>query len=200
EGLKKMVSSMQQEQSEVDLAAVRRAAQDLLSLQRATEQNMDPGMPLASRADRQTDLSEGTSRVADSLRILASQTPFISPRLAGALEGAVEQLTLSGRELSGGNRGRGEEASREGGRALNAAVIELRQTEQSMCQKPGPGMSSSNPRPGSQQQKGESMQELSRRQGELNQQTRSLSQRLSQQMRLQAGNRDQVQRLAEEQQ
>ncbi|MBI3539786.1 MAG: hypothetical protein HY076_05895, partial [Candidatus Eisenbacteria bacterium] len=200
QSLRKMVSQMSEEQNQLDLAAVRRAAQDLLSLQRATEQNMDPTAPLAQRADRQTDLSEGTSRVADSLRTLATQTPFISGQLALALQTAVDLLTVSGRELMTGNRGRGEEAGRDGGRALNLAVLELRRTEESMCQKPGAGAPSSNPRPGSQPQNGQNMQDLAGRQGQLNQRTRGLSQRLSQQLRLQAGDRDEVQRLAEEQQ
>jgi hypothetical protein len=188
---------MRQQQSDVDLAAVRRAAQDLLSLQRASEQNLDPSAPVQSRADRQTDLSEGAARVADSLKTLASQTPFISPKLAAALGRATDRLAMSGREMAGGNRGRGEDAGREAGRSLNEAVLELRATEDAMCQNGGPGMQS--PKPGGQQ-KGQSMDQLSRRQGQLNQQTRSLAERLSQQMRLQAGDRSELERLAQEQQ
>ena len=198
ENLRQTVAQMQQQQSDLDLAAVRRAAQDLVSLQRASEQALDPGTPAPTRADRQTDLSEGTARVADSLYSLARQTPFISPRLSEALGRAVSQLATSGRELATGNRSRGEEAGRGAGESLNEAVLELRATENAMCQNPGAGMPGQT-RPGSQQ-RGESMQKLSQRQGELNQQSRSLAQRLSEQMRLQAGDRGQLERLAQEQQ
>ncbi|MEK7329258.1 MAG: hypothetical protein AAB113_00505, partial [Candidatus Eisenbacteria bacterium] len=198
ENLRQTVAQMQQQQSDLDLAAVRRAAQDLVSLQRASEQALDPGTPAPTRADRQTDLSEGTARVADSLYSLARQTPFISPRLSEALGRAVSQLATSGRELATGNRSRGEEAGRGAGESLNEAVLELRATENAMCQNPGAGMPGQT-RPGSQQ-RGESMEKLSQRQGELNQQSRSLAQRLSEQMRLQAGDRGQLERLAQEQQ
>jgi hypothetical protein len=198
QNLRQTVAQMQQQQSDLDLAAVRRAAQDLVSLQRASEQALDPGTPAPTRADRQTDLSEGTARVSDSLYSLARQTPFISPRLSEALGRAVNQLSTSGRDLATGNRSRGEETGRAAGQSLNEAVLELRATENSMCQNPGASMPGQT-KPGNQK-RGQSMQQLSRRQGELNQQTRSLSQRLSEQMRLQAGDRGQLDRLAQEQQ
>lgn len=197
ENLRQTVARMQQAQNAVDLAAVRRAAQDLVSLQRASEQALDPGTPAPARADRQTDLSEGTARVSDSLYALARQTPFISPQLSEALGRAVTQLSTSGRELATGNRSRGEEAGRVAGQSLNEAVIELRATESAMCQQPGPGT----PDPSKPGQKSRpSMQQLTQRQGELNQQTKSLAQRLSEQMRLQAGDRGEIERLAQEQQ
>jgi hypothetical protein len=168
-----------------------------VSLERASAQALDPDTPARARADRQTDLSEGTARVSDSLHALARQTPFIGPRLSDALGRAVSQLSTSGRELASGNRGRGEEAGRGAGESLNEAVIELRATENAMCQQPGPGAPDPN-KAGSKSRP--SMQRLSQRQGELNQQTQSLSQRLSQQMRLQAGDRGEIERLAQEQQ
>ena len=196
--LRQTAGRMQQAQSDLDLAAVRRAAQDLVSLQRSSEQALDPVTPAPQRGDRQTDLSEGTSRVADSLYTLARQTPFISPKLSEALGRAVSQLSTSGRELAGGNRSRGEEAGRSAGESLNEAVLELRAAEESMCQNQGPGMPGA-PKPG-KQQRGESMQKLSQRQNDLNQQSRSLSRRLSEQMRMQTGDRGELERLAEEQQ
>ena len=196
--LRQSVARMQQQQDDLDLAAVRRAAQDLLSLQRASDRSLDPNMPVRERADTQTDLSEGTSRVADSLFALARQTPFISPKLAESLGRAVQQLSTSGRDLATGNRSRGEEAARGAGESLNQAVLELRQAEQSMCQNPGAGS------PGAQsqgrQRRGESMDKLSQEQGELNQRSQSLSRRLSQQLRLQAGDRGELERMAQEQQ
>ncbi len=199
ENLRKTVAQMQQQQSDLDLAAVRRAAQDLVSLQRASERSLDPATPAPTRADRQTDLSEGTARVSDSLYALARQTPFIGPRLSEALGRAVTQLSTSGRELATGNRSRGEEAGRGAGESLNQAVLELRATESAMCQNPGAGAPGQTKAPGYKKQ-GDSMQELSGRQGELNQRSRSLGQRLSEQMRMQAGDRGEVERLAQEQQ
>jgi hypothetical protein len=199
QNLRQTASQMQQKQNDLDLAAVRRAAQDLVSLQRASERALDPATPAPERADRQTDLSEGAARVADSLYALARETPFISPKLSEALGRAVSQLATSGRELASGNRGRGEQTGRGAGESLNEAVLELRATEGAMCQNPGPGMPSPR-RSGSQQQRGESMQKLSERQSDLNQRSRSISQRLSEQMRLQAGDRGEMERLAQEQQ
>ncbi|MGH7730204.1 MAG: hypothetical protein ACRENJ_03040, partial [Candidatus Eiseniibacteriota bacterium] len=195
--LRDLASRMQQQQSDLDLAAVRRAAQDLLSLQRASERSLAPDSPPRERADRQTDLSEGTSRVADSLYALARQTPFISPRLGEALGRAVTQLSTSGRELATGNRTRGEEAGRGAGESLNEAILELRATEQSMCQNPGAGQPQ--PRPG-RQRRGESMEKLSERQSDLNRRSQGVARRLSEQMRLQAGDRSELERLAQEQQ
>ena len=197
--LRQTAARMQQMQSDLDLAAVRRAAQDLLSLQRASDRSLDPGTPLRDRADRQTDLAEGTSRVADSLFTLARQTPFISPKLSDALGHAVQQLSTSGRELATGNRSRGEDAARGAGESLNEAILELRATEQSMCQNPGAG-SPSQARQQGRQQRGESMDRLSQQQSDLNQRSRSVSRRLSEQLRQQAGDRDEMQRMAEEQQ
>ena len=193
--LRKTAVRMQQQQSDLDLAAVRRAAQDLLSLQRASEGSLAPDRPVRERADRQTDLSEGTSRVADSLHALARETPFIGPKLSQALGRAVSQLATSGRELATGNRGRGEDAGRGAGEALNEAILELRATEQSMCQGSG---STGGKKQG--QQRGESMEKLSERQGDLNRRSQSLSRKLSEQMRLQSGDRSELERLAQEQQ
>lgn len=183
----------QSEQSSVDLAAVRRAAQDLVSLQRSAEQNMNSDEPTGRRSDRQTDLSEGTSRVADSLFILGRQTPFIRPSLAEALGRAIQQLSQSGKDLGSGNRSRGEESGRRAGELLNQAVLELRESENSMCN------SGQNPGAKSSQKPGQQMGEMGQKQSQINQRSRSMAQRLSEQMRLSAGDREELQRLADEQ-
>ncbi|HEY3214863.1 MAG TPA: hypothetical protein VGK93_00070 [Candidatus Eisenbacteria bacterium] len=190
--LDEVAKEARQQQNELDLAALRRAAQDLVSLQRTSEQTLSSKDSPAAKADRQTDLSEGTARVADSLFALSRQTPFISPQLAEALGRAITQLGQSGRELGAGNRLRGEEAGRSGSHSLNQAVLELRATEGAMCDKPGPATMTGRSNP---QQIGQ----MGQRQSQLNRDTRSLAQRLSQQLRLSAGDRDQMRRLAEEQ-
>jgi hypothetical protein len=195
--MRKSAQQQQSQQSDLDLAAVRRAAQDLVTLQRSSEHAQDPNVPLNERADLNTDLSEGTSRVADSLFTLARKTPFISPRLAQSLGRAISQLSQSGRNLSGGNRARAEESGHAAGQSLNEAVLELRAAEQSMCQQPGSG--SPGQQPGSQTS-AEKMQGLGQRQGEVNQESRTLAKRLSEQMRLSTGDREELTRLAEEQQ
>jgi hypothetical protein len=192
--LQNLMKSLQQSREGADLAAVRRAAQDLVSLQRETENNLGSNAPTGERANRQTDLSEGVSRVADSLYSLAQKSPFISPKLSESLGRAISSLSASGRELGGGNRQRGEDLGRGGGIALNEAVLELRDAESSMCQSPGPD---GNPlKPGDSVQR---LGELGERQSQLNSETRTLAQRLSQQLRLSSGNRDQLLRLAEQQ-
>lgn len=190
--LGQMADAMSAARQSVDLAAVRRAAQDLLALQRESEANLSANRPLEQRADLQTDLSDGVARVADSLALLSERTPFISPKLSQALGRAIDNLSSSGREMGGGNRMRGEQTGRAGSQALNMAVLELRDTENSMCQSPSMGGN----KPGNMAQQ---MGQLGERQGQLNQETRSLSERLSQQMRLTAGDKSQLERLAQEQ-
>ena len=191
EQLMSLLSAMRRSREGADLASVRRAAQDLVSLQRESEQNLGSNDPLDRRADRQTDLSEGVARVADSLATLAQRSPFLTPRLQESLGRAINELSSSGREFGAGRRRPGEEAGRGGASALNQAVLELRLTESSMCQNPGAGQQGKSA--------SEKMGEIGERQGQLNQQSRTVAQRLSEQMRLSAGDRSELERLANEQ-
>ena len=186
-----LAAALQQSRQQLDLAAVRRSAQDLVSLQRAAEQNLAQTAPSAEQANRQQDLSEGTARVADSLARLSAKTPFISPKLSEALGRAITGLQQSCRQLGQGNRAGGEASGRSAAGSLVDAVLQLRQTENSMCQNPGRG------KPGGTAP--DRMSRLGKSQSALNDRTRSLAQRLSQQMRLSAGDQDELQRLAEEQ-
>jgi hypothetical protein len=204
--LSAMSAQKREQENSADLAALRRAAQDLVSLQRESEGNLTSSAPPADRADRQTDLSEGTSRVADSLYQLAKKSPFITPKLGVSLGRAIEQLSNSGKEMGQGNRARGEEQGRSASQLLNQAVLELRKIENSMCNQPGgqqPGGVA--PRKPGQQgppQSGtsEQMGQLGKEQSRLNQQSRSLAQRMSQAMGLSTGDRQELQRLSHEQQ
>ncbi len=189
--LGQIATSIQQNREQLDVAAVRRSAEDLLSLQRSAEANLSPAAPAGDRADRQQDLSEGTARVADSLAKLAERTPFISRKLNEALGRAMTGLQQSSRELAQGDRADGEAQGRGAASALVEAVLELRKSENSMCQRPGQGQ------PGGTVPM--RMSNLGDNQNALNDRTRSLAQRLSQEARLSAGDRDEVQRLADEQ-
>ncbi|MEO5617650.1 MAG: hypothetical protein ABIS67_07745 [Candidatus Eisenbacteria bacterium] len=191
--MQKMVQQRQQQRESVDLAAVRRAAQDLLSIQREAERNMSSSVPLANRADRQSDLSDGTARVADSLASLSERTPFISPQLHEALGHAIENLGQSGRDMDSGNRQRGEEMGVAGSTALNQAVLELRKAENSMCPKPGPSQGNQNSMP-------QRMGKMGEEQSRLNQETQGISRRLSQQMETTLGDRQEMERIGREQQ
>jgi hypothetical protein len=191
EQLSQLSNAMQQQRQQVDLAAVRRSAQDLVSLQRAAEANLDSNSPTNESADRQTDLSEGAARVADSLATLGKRSPFITPDLAAALGRAINGLQQSGKEFGKGDRSRGEEAGRAGSGALVEAVLNLRQTENSMCQSPGTSQ------PGGTLPM--QMDQLGDQQGQLNERTRSLGQRLTEQTRLATGDQEELRRLAQEQ-
>jgi hypothetical protein len=191
--LMQLLSQRQKARDGADLAAVRRSAQDLVSLQRATEENIDSSAPPSLRADGLTDLSEGVSRVADSLYVLAQKSPFISQKLGKALGRAINSLSTSGKEMGAGNRERGEETGREGGVAINEAVLELRTSEQSMCKMPGEG---SGQRMESPAQK---MGDLGDRQSQLNRQTQRLAQRLSEQLQMTTSDQQELQRLAQDQ-
>lgn len=190
--MSQMSQRRRQEREGADVAAVRRAAQDLVALERANAENLASSAPPAHRADRQTDLAEGVARIADSLGTLARRTPFLSPQVSENLGRALEGLQSSGRELAAGNRQRGEQSGRSAGQALNQVVLELRTTEDSMCESPG-GNQGQRPSPSQQ------MGQLSDQQGQLNQQTRSLARRLSQQMQETMGSPEELQRLAGEQ-
>ncbi len=191
EQLGKLSNAMQQQRQQVDLAAVRRSAQDLVSLQRAAEASLSSNAPASERADRQTDLSEGAARVADSLWTLGKKSPFLTPELAAALGRAINNLQQSGMEFGKSDRSGAEAAGRSGASALVEAVLQLRQSESSMCQNPG------------QDQPGGTMpmrmDQLGNQQARLNDRTRTLGQRLAEQTRLTAGDQDELRRLAEEQ-
>lgn len=194
--MRNMLTQRQQRREGVDLAALRRAARDLVSIQRENEQNQSSGAASPERADKDEDLSEGVSRIADSLSALSKRTPFIRPELSEALGRAIHQLSGAAKQLDQGNRPGGEQSGKSASQALNEAVLQLRQTESSMCQNPGskPGQ---NPHPGAS---GQSMAKLTDRQGQLNHQSRQLSQRLTQQMQMTQGDEAEMRRLADEQQ
>ena len=191
EQLSRLSSAMQQQRQQVDLAAVRRSAQDLVSLQRAAEANLGSNTPAGDRADRQTDLAEGAARVADSLWTLGKKSPFITPQLAAQLGRAINSLQQSAKEFGESDRAGGEGKARQGAGALVEAVLELRQNESSMCQNPGQAQ------PGGTMPMG--MDQLGNQQARLNDRTRSLGQRLAEQTRLAAGDQDELRRLAQEQ-
>lgn len=188
--------SAQQERQARQLAAVRRASQDLVSLGREASQSASSPSPSPRQeADRQTDLSEGVARVADSLSALSQETPFLTPQVQQALGRAMSGLSKSGREMAQGNGARGA-AERDAARAaLTEAVNGLRQTEAGMCNKPGQGGQGQAKTRGA----GQRMSELGEKQGQLNQRSKELSQRMTQQMRLSAGDKAEMRRLADEQ-
>ena len=190
--LSSLAKKLADERQGVDLAAVRRGAEDLLSLQRETDENLSSRSPLDGRSDRQTDLSDGVARVADSLNALSQRTPFISHQLGESMGKAMDRLSKSGKAMGQGDRAEGERLGHQGSQALAEAVLELRKTESSMCENP---MSSA---PGGQTA-GQKMSQLGQRQGQLNQQSREITRRLSEQMRMQAGDQAELRRLAEEQ-
>lgn len=190
-----MSRSSQQNQSQKDsqnLAAVRRSAQDLVSLSRQAQQSAQDPKAGQEQADRQTDLADGVARVADSLAALSQQTPFMSPKVSQALGKAMNGLQQSGREMAQGNRGRGQQSGQGAAAQLNAAVNALRETEASMCNKPGQGQSGKS---GAQK-----MGQMGKQQSQVNRETRELAQKLSQQLRISAGDRAEMRRLADQQQ
>ncbi len=192
EALQQMAQQSQQQQQGADLAAVRRAAQDLVSLQRQSEGSLEPGHPNDERANQQTDLSEGVARVADSLGVLGQHTPFLSQKLTQSLGRAMNSLSQSGKDLGTGNRARGEQLGHDGSTALNESILELRASEASMCKQPGQGQGQ---QPGMSQR----MSALGQQQSQLNERSKNLAQRLSQQLRISTGDQAELQRMAQEQ-
>ncbi len=189
--LGRVAGELQQQREQVDLAALRRAAQDLLSLQRAADATVASGADDDDRADQQSDLAEGTARLADSLAALSERTPFLGRRLSEDLGRALGGLQQSSRQIRSGNRAGGDQAGRAAAGALLDAVLELRQTESSMCQGPGQGKPTGT--------MPNAMHELGEQQEALNDRSRRLSQRLSEQARITAGDRNELERMAAEQ-
>ncbi|NOT34590.1 MAG: hypothetical protein HOP12_10515, partial [Candidatus Eisenbacteria bacterium] len=193
--LQKAVQDLQKQDEDLDLAAVRRAAQDLVALQRSADASLESEQSPSATSDQMTDLAEGAERVADSLSQLAARTPMLSPSLQKSLGRAIKGLQQSGREMAGGQSGRGQESGRQATRALNEAVLELRESESSMCNQPGNGPPQGKKSGGSPKKLGE----VGQRQSEINRETRSLAQRLTEQARLSAGDQAEMRRLADEQ-
>lgn len=191
QSMRQGTQSQQQEQDARNLAALRRASQDLVSLSRAAQDNLDPRKPSAEAGEGQTDLSEGVARVTDSLMTLSQQTPFLSNKALESLGRAMSGLSQSGKEMSQGSRDRGMQSGRGASSALNSAVRELRAAEASMCQQPGAG---SGGRSSSQR-----LGEVGERQSQLNRRSREVARRLSQQMTLAEQDAGEMRRLAEEQ-
>jgi hypothetical protein len=193
QGLRQSLADRQAGRDAEDLAALRRAAQDLNSLQREAQQNLASGEPPSDRADRQSDLAEGVARVSDSLQALSKRTPFLKPKLSESLGRAMSQLSNSAKMMDGGNRPGGESAGRSASQALNEAVAELRAAESSMCNKPGSGPGGKAP------SNGNKLGDLGEQQGRLNERSRRLTQQMSEQIRLSTGDQEEMRRLAEEQ-
>ena len=198
ESLRSSAQQAQQEKDARNLAAVRRASQDLVSLSRSAQQNVQSRSPSSEAADAQTDLAEGVARVADSLATLSQQTPFLSPKVSAALGRAMQGLQQSGREMAQGGRERGERSGRDASASLNEAVNELRESEQSMCNKPSAGSGG---------RKAKRLGEVGERQSQLNGRSRQLSrklsrqisQQISQQLEMTQGDEAEMRRLADEQ-
>ncbi len=191
QSLRTSAQQQQQEQDAKNLAAVRRASQDLVSLSRASQENLDARRSPSQASEAQTDLSEGVARVADSLAALSQQTPFLSNKISTALGRAMQGLSQSGREMSQGGRERGEKSGRGATSSLNEAVKELRSAEAAMCQQPGAGTGGKT----SSQRLGE----VGQRQGQLNRQSREMARKLSRQLALTQGDEAEMRRLADEQ-
>jgi len=185
----------QRERDAQQLAAVRHSAQDLVSLGQEAAQGQQGTPAPESQAGRQTDISEGVSRVADSLAALSKKTPVLSPKIQASLGRAMNGFSNSGHELSQGNRARGEQEASSARAALNEAVNGLREAESSMCNKPGQNGQGQGQSPGGAQR----MRQLGSQQGQLNQRSRELAKRLSQQMRISAGDQAEMRQLADEQ-
>ncbi len=190
-GMRQGSQSQQQDNDSRNLAAVRRASQDLVSLSRASQDNLDPRKPASQAADAQTDLSEGVARVTDSLMVLSQQTPFLSNKVLASLGKAMQGLSQSGRDMAQGGRERGLNSGRGASSSLNEAVKELRAAEASMCKQPGSGTGGKS----SSQRLGE----VGERQSQLNRQSKEIARRLSKQMQLSQGDEGEMRRLAEEQ-
>ncbi len=191
QSLRTSAQQQQQEQDAKNLAAVRRASQDLVSLSRASQENLDARKSGAQASEGQTDLSEGVARVADSLAALSQQTPFLSNKISAALGRAMQGLSQSGREMSQGGRERGEKSGRGATSSLNEVVKELRSAEAAMCQQPGAGTGGKT----SSQRLGE----VGQRQSQLNRQSRETARRLSRQLAMTQGDEAEMRRLADEQ-
>ncbi|MFN8586801.1 MAG: hypothetical protein U0704_03290 [Candidatus Eisenbacteria bacterium] len=184
----------QAQRNSEQLAAMRRAAQDLVTLGQQAAQSLQSSSAQEA-ANRQADLSEGIARVADSLNALGQDMTSLSPALQEQLGRAMNQMSRAGREMQQGNRPGGQQAGQAAGQALADAVNSLRDTEAAMCNKPG-----SKPGQGMPGKSGQKMGRLQQQQADLNGRSKELSQRLGQASRLTPGDQAELRRLADQQQ
>ena len=192
ESMKAGAQSQQEEADQRNLAAVRRASQDLVSLSRANQQNLAERAPTPEAAAKQNDLSDGVARVADSLATLSKETPFLSNKTTTALGRAMQDLQRSAREMTQGGRERGEASARSASASLNEAVKELRAAEANMsCNKPGAGTGGKT--------SSQRMGEVGQRQSQLNGKSREMARKLSKQLAMTQGDEAEMRRLADEQ-
>ena len=192
ESMKAGAQSQQQEADARNLAAVRRASQDLVSLSRSNQSNLADRAPTPDAAAKQNDLSDGVARVADSLSTLSKETPFLTQKTSAALGRAMQDLQRSAREMTQGGRERGEASGRSASASLNEAVKELRAAEANMsCQKPGAGTGGKT--------SSQRMGEVGERQSQLNGKAREMARKLSRQLAMTQGDEAEMRRLADEQ-
>ena len=182
--------SAQRERDERQLAAVRRSAQDLVSLgQEASRQPAaDGSAPTDTQANRQTDLSEGVARVADSLATLAQRDAAAAARGAGSARprdarrcrarAASSRRAIARAEAAGPSRATARCATPSTRCAGRGEHVPERRRQEAR-----PGQGPEAPRPG------EALGQLSSQQGQLNERSSELARRMSQAMRLSAGDR-----------
>lgn len=178
---------MGQQIDQEQVAAVRRAAQDLVNLSQRQEDALQDGEGGRPQAQRQKDLQEGAERVADDLRDVSKDTPFLDGKAGQKLEEAMRRLERASEAFERGDQSEGEQQGEGAASALNEAVIALRETEQSMCQGQNPGQN-----PSGRQQ----LQQMIGQQTQLNRDTQSLADQLAQQQRLLASDQASVQEMA----
>ena len=178
---------MGQQIDQEQVAAVRRAAQDLVNLSQRQEDALQDGEGGRQQAQRQKDLQEGAERVAQDLREVSKDTPLLDGKAGQKLDEAMRRLDRASQAFERGDRSEGEQQGDGAASALNEAVIALREAEQSMCQGPNPGQ-----RAGGREQ----LQQMIGQQTQLNRDSQSLAQQLAQQQRMLASDQQSLQEMA----
>ncbi len=188
--MRQMSSQMQGQQQQANVAGIRRALDDVLTLSQEEERAADEAGALTTRspavrahARRQVELAEGAVAVRDTLRSLARSIPQLAVAIDSRADDALREMGQATQRLADGEPAPAAGHQRTAMAHLNDLALLLADLlEQMQAQQMGGGAGQGQPTPQQGQQLGQQMQRMS-------QQQQGLSQRIQQFLNQSAGQR-----------
>ncbi|NBC15751.1 MAG: hypothetical protein GVY18_00370, partial [Bacteroidetes bacterium] len=173
--LQMMMQGMQQQQKQINMAGLRQALSDILTLSdqqetlRGTVEASAPDSPtLRQHAQRQVDLSEGLTTVSDSLQALASDIPQMTSAVQEETGNALRAMSRSTEALSERSQRTATGLQKTSMMHLNELALLLSDLMEQMQNQQGGGGGMS------MQQMMQQLQQMSGQQQKLNQQIQQM--------------------------
>ena len=170
QGMRQQSQGMQGQQQQVDVAALRRALEDVLTLSREQEAlaNATDAIParnpaLVPVARRQGELRDGLRTVVDTLRRVGKTVPQLGPEVDARAGNAQREMELAVQRLADRQSGPGAGHQRSAMSHLNELALlltDLLDQLQNQQQQSGGGSGSGTP---------QQMQQMGQRQAQINQ-------------------------------